>query len=311
VTIPPDRPPLPSSPSEPVALADWLELVVLTSADGNSSDGDLQSALTALSDYDASDERIECLCDDAFGELQQRRDHAPGAYPFRLTESTVERDAACAPRPRAAYEFCLCLSNRDLLGVPDESWVRGTRLFELLCGESCRVWLGGEACRLGWPRGEFASHPLDLPAPLAEALDALCRKLGEGGGAQPRAGAEKPDAKDAGVDVVAWRHFPDHRAAKLVVIGSCATGRNWRSKLGEANHTRLERYLREALASQAVRALFTPRRLDLCEWDRNELADVAGLLMDRCRVAYCASVGEFAFDLYRSWVDTLIAPTGS
>ena len=58
---------LPSDVTDPIVLADWLEILALTAADGNASHGDLQRALNIL-----GMDNIDGICSDSMYELNRR-----------------------------------------------------------------------------------------------------------------------------------------------------------------------------------------------------------------------------------------------
>ena len=96
--------------------------------------------------------------------------------------------------------------------------------FGQLVTDALRCYIGGRALRFGWPKREpVPSHPV-------EAVDYLSEQLGE-----PRnpLGHIKARDKDMGLDAVAWKPFPDRLAGQVVMFGACATGANWRGKIGE------------------------------------------------------------------------------
>ena len=72
---------------DPLELADWLELLALTAADENSSQGDLERVLrraspSELADEHGDDEKVEQKTLDVFRELEQRSIAGGDAYPF-------------------------------------------------------------------------------------------------------------------------------------------------------------------------------------------------------------------------------------
>ena len=90
--------------------------------------------------------------------------------------------------------------------------------------------------------------------------------------------------KDAKVDIVAWKPFPDARASQVIIFGQCASGANWTSKLTELDRTFLGSVDSTRQISELLRSVFIPHRIfDGDEWEKH--ARDARLLFDRCRIA--------------------------
>ena len=103
---------LPDWPTAALLLADWLELQAILSPDGNSSRGDLESALRPLSAFAGdNDDAVEQKIKEVFIEVESRSRAAGRAYPFTLNyrrNGVIELKAQWTAFP--AYTFCLCLS---------------------------------------------------------------------------------------------------------------------------------------------------------------------------------------------------------
>ena len=280
--------PLPLA-TDRLKFADWIELTALLSADRNASTGDLSSALAAGSlvdqegyeDEAARREAIEMQVLDVFRELEARSVAAAEAYPFTL-ENTGVVTVNIGADQFSAYTFCLCLSY-----VPGKTKVGQLypyRMFEELAAVAARNFVGGEAVR-------FASPRLHLPKRFTPALAAICAMMAKG---STRIRAQRA-AKDAKLDVVAWRHFPDRLPGKLLLFGQCAAGEEWEDKLGELRPDDFcGAWLSEQPASQRVRAFFIPHRVVNVRWE--DAARSGGLFFDRCRLAYWVRNGELPGD---------------
>lgn len=282
---------LPTPATDPITLADWLELSALTSHDLNSSVGDLERALRSAGVLDASpgaeaDEEIDPgalqgVCLDTFSELEARSVASSDAYPFELrpTGSIHVRIPAGAFSP---YVFCLCLSYVGDAPLGHQR-IFPRRLFEHLSCAAARNYLSGEGVRFASPRD-------NLPRAFRTALTEVCDRMGEG---STRARAGQP--ADASLDVVAWRHFADRHPGKLVMFGQCASGRNWSDKLGELHPLAFcGPWLSIQPVSQILRAFFIPHRISGPRWE--EVNRLAGLVFDRCRLAYWVARGGLGAD---------------
>lgn len=223
------------------------------------------------------DEKLEILIDDVVAELGDRQKHCGGEdrYPFSVNSGGLEYNERAAT---LSYRFQLLLTVLGHNAAPVAG--SGDQLFEDLCAEALYYYLGGrdgtERCVFGFPRRL-------MPGGFPEAVDSLCRVLGEGDGAQDV--PESSDQKDAYLDVVAWRHFPDRRHGKLIVFGQCATGVNWKTKFRDLQPRKwCSAWMSRMPTVTPVPAFFVPRRAEPTYWRRTSI--YGGIVFDRCRVAY-------------------------
>lgn len=266
--------PPPARLTDTLALADWLELWAVLSPDGNSSRGDLETLLIVTGSF--SQEEIERSVLAVFSEIEARSQGADVGYPFFVRGGMVRvKDGPWDNY--SSYLFCLCLTyfrgtSMASVGKPRE------RIFEVLCTEVARQYVGGEAVRFGSPR-----IPTEIDKSFKDAVDTLCRRyIGEGSGFRP--GAQLHGSKDGGLDIVAWRHEHDRLPGKLLLFGACAAGRDWDSKLSELHP---EHWCREwiggPVVSPIVRTFFVPHRIEQTKWEHWSIR--AGIMFDRCRIA--------------------------
>lgn len=259
--------------SDPIDLADWVELQALTRADRNVSGTDLRRAIVSLEGDGSSDEDLERRVDETFSELSDRARSAHNAYPFSLKNSLIE---ASTQGWRSNYVFLLLITTlRDSLGVAKAN--EFASLFEDVSVQATKTYLNGEAFRFGWPRRS------PLPPSFDDAVEHLCKSLGEGSGC--RRGSKTPVRKDDSLDVVAWKPHKDGRTSQLILFGQCATGANWRDKLTELQPSSfVANNLLAALSMEPNRAFFTPWRVPADGWLDD--ARKAGILFDRCRISH-------------------------
>lgn len=256
--------PFPTDAINPLKLADWLELLALVCDDGNSSAGDLHRELKRLGVG-----QWETLAGQAFSELEARELAAPKGYPFTVGATLLEQRNDW--RDFVPYVFCLLISYRVEKATP-HSKLDPERLFEKLACEAARGYLGGEALRFGFPREE-------LPKPFREAVNELCRRLGEGLGCQAKPTRNK---KDDGLDIVSWKPFADGRSGKIILFGQCATGEDWTGKMYECAAFE-DIWIEKPGPSPILRSVFIPHRVERDLW--NDYVIKANLLFDRCRIA--------------------------
>ena len=226
---------------------------------------------------DSGNERLEAIADGAASELSDRA-LACGTrgYPFRLGPQDVQAtdDAATS-----VYVFLLLLSTFGVAAGPPD--LVATELFEDVAAAAAQVYLGGaaqdvELYQFGFPRRRELRG-------FRPALDELCRQIGEGRGARGRPTAR--NQKDAKLDLVVWRPFPDQRAGKLIGFGQCAAGADWQEKISELQATTfIKQWMMDTVAVDPIRMFFCPFRIDADSWAVKAIA--AGVLFDRCRIAH-------------------------
>lgn len=283
---------VPSATAAPGELADWLEIEALLAVDRNSSTQDLASALrrtgsseeveierpietTVAPVDDRGGETIEPIAEAAFEEVEDRVTACGGRYPFHVEGALLQGTRRVRD---SLYAFLLLLSKCGKDAGPDGLNV--AQLFE----EIAEVAIGN--C-MGGPKNDVLTYQFGFPrrlnpAGFREALDDLCRCTGEG--VQSKARPNRKDQKDAALDLVAWRPFPDGRRGLIMAWGQCATGADWRSKLSDLHPENwATAWMAERPAVVPLPAFFVPHRIDRDHWDVSAIS--AGILFDRCRIA--------------------------
>lgn len=277
------RVPAASDPAE--ESADWMELEALRSSDKETSLATLAKAIrrTGSTDAlpggskDAGSELSQAAAEQAFTEISNRK-HACGEerYPFAVEKGLIRLRLDPQKSP---YILLLLMSVNQPTGGHNGSAV----LFEHLCTHAVRGYLGGTrngvtALRFGSPR----RAPI---ASLRRAIDDLCLQLVEGDGC--KAPERARHLGDEGLDIVAWRHFPDKKSGKLIAFGQCAAGAvKWENKLAEMDARNWARkWLKSPLVVEPIRLFFVPRRIPAADWDNAGID--GGVLFDRCRIVAC------------------------
>ena len=210
---------------EPRELLDHLEICSLTDADKNASAAELRSDLGLSGSIDALDEnegyatteseRIEGVVDAVLTEAEGRiKGCGEDYYPFTLQGRVLlGRDEDFTK----VYTFLLLLS---ACGEGAVSTINAAKLFEDVCAHAAQVYFGSHdepasSFVFGFPR---RVGPKDFPS----AVEELChRKICEGTPDKKFPGIASN--KDAGLDIVTWKSFPDGRSSKLIAFGQCAT----------------------------------------------------------------------------------------
>ncbi|TAL34752.1 MAG: hypothetical protein EPN93_11505 [Spirochaetes bacterium] len=265
--------PLPSDITDPIILADWLELIALTAADGNSSHGDLQRVLNRL-----GVENLDTLCNDTMRELNRRVTSSKDSYPFSFSGTLlkVRNNWKCF----SPYIFCLLLSYCD----NSKKSVKGFRhevMFEQLSCIAAKHYIGGDSLRFGFPRDT-------LPSGFLQALKHVCGQVGEWTVSRR---TNTLRTKDGGLDVIAWKSFPDQLIGKLILFGHCASGENWNEKINELQPNDFCSQWLDGDKSPIVKSFFIPHRVSPEIFEHRAIS--AKLFFDRCRIAYWATADEF------------------
>lgn len=261
------------------SLADAYERGALLAADGNFSFQDAVALVkqTALYDEQLTTKGIAAqngnqlaqdLATSALLVLQHRSKLLGSAYPFDIQPTLL----TCNGSPYSfTYPFLMALSHT----IDDRAGSGPTRLFERICTKAAASYIGGSAVHFGWPRKPSQT--------FMEALKSVLATVGE---AQLRPEAPRGIyAKDGGLDIVAWRDFPDLRPSKLVALGQCAAGQNWTEKTKDLIYDIWARHwLAVRFHSDPIRMLFIPR-LITDDHDWTYYCDEGGLVFDRYRIA--------------------------
>lgn len=300
---------VPSPNAAPEYHADFLELCALRSPQGHVSihefirDLNLANADETLADSEDDDtldddhEVVEPLAEAAFQELDERV-RACGVdsteYPFKIDGNsvTVQPNAE-----RCIYTFLALLSWFGKDAGP--TGASGEKLFEELCGCAAASYLGGPDPHVKW--FVFGFPRRTQPKGFKDALDALCKAMGEGEGHR-QGRAKLPHEKDAKLDVVAWREFNDLRQGKLITFGQCATGADWVGKVSELPPPVdwCTTWMADRPSAWPFRSFFVPHRVDRTNWF--DTCVKAGILHDRCRISSLSSaVDEELRDKLAGW----------
>lgn len=192
-------------------------------------------------------------------------------YPIEVT------DTALKIRPTtglSVYEaMLLTTTGNPTLAFPNEYIADSAELFEHIVTQAARTLLGegSRAVRFGHP-GE-PGRPPEFP----QAILWLVKQMKLKGGTAYR----DPARKDGGVDVVAWRPFPDGRPGFPIQLIQVTLEKNFSHKAGDIN-ARLWSLLL-GLDADPTCVLAIPRAIP----EDKRWAEVAtrAILLDRIRIA--------------------------
>jgi hypothetical protein len=151
--------------------------------------------------------------DRALREIRRRSSAAPGLYPFRATDSRVERPGGVD----ATVNDFLVLAALRWAPYRDQDSSRFEEVnpaFELLAREALVRHLGpgAEGRRMAWPARD------DRPKAFPEALEWLALEMSLETGSLADTDTV---LNDGGVDVVAWRSFSDGHPGHLCILAQC------------------------------------------------------------------------------------------
>ena len=259
-------------------IADWLEVICLTSTRGVATRGDLLGIYDLLGEDDHGLEHDDQTGEDLEGEILEdaRTDSADvildelayratvlgGYYPFTIEPrgqnwrivAAADGDAAEAAAARSCYVFCLLTSairDRYIQGVGVAPLVLTMpNHFQAIAAEAAAGVMGGQSISFGWPRpGGTAFRP---------ALDHVSQRMRLGKPLEAVPLWSTGHEKDAGIDVIAWRDFDDQRPGKLVLFGQVASGNDWVKKTVKSDTPNFLSWFAERPTEHYIPAIFIP-----------------------------------------------------
>ena len=187
--------------TRPEFLSDWVEFHI------SRYERDIsQGELSALIEGAFGEEPEEGVLSVTWNLLKEKQ----GLYlpkPFLINELNIENQSLTG-LAKTVQQSCLILA---LFGSRDQTI---QALFENISHLAIQAYFKGESELFAWRGNDIETR-----------LRNLAGRLGEKFCASP-----PQTTKDAGVDVVAWKPFPDRRSGKTVLLAQCASGRNWEDK---------------------------------------------------------------------------------
>ena len=266
------------------SLADWVELNALLEEDGNTSLQELVGLLSNGAENDIEEDQIadspsEAMSADVMNELVRRSVACGDSYPFEVESSKITLKSDW--KDYVSYVFPLLIS---YLGVtcdlfPEQYQYFG-KYFEELGGNALDNYLSNTLYPasikvFGFPRTDSSR--------FSKAVQELCDTI-------PGFRAIHLDLAavqmDGGLDVIAWKQFPDDLSGSMVFLAQCAMGANWREKLHEAR--KIQDYI--TMPGDVLTGVFIPHTVDVrtgAATDQWEIdTNKAGRIFERCRTAY-------------------------
>ena len=286
-------------------LADFAELTAW--GVGSASIVAISRVLGRLAENDHSqgvleDDEAEPAVDDAFVELERRREACGDGYPFEIVGSgdTLRAIQAVENPAHIVYVYLLLATRLRMDRDREHAGVDGALLFERLSAEVACGYLGARAESL-----VFGTGGADFPS----KIDNLCRRIGEGGGFVKRDGVSHR-RHDGKLDVVAWKPFSDEYSGKIVVFGQCKTGTRYKDSLTQLQPDAFfSKWCRMSPVVNPVRAFFVSESLPHA--DREGAGRDAGLIFDRCRIVdFCDGIEAATRHDVATWTKAAAAAAG-
>lgn len=217
-------------------------------------------------------------------EIERRAELMMEAYPFTTGRGALEY----RPSKTGVYEFCLAVAHNPTGELRGHA--KASAIFEWIARDVLMFHLGSGAngFRTGAPPYPFEGRGTSAK----ETFAALEKKCGEFSWCPALGLPQDPshkDLKDAGLDVVVWKPWPDGRFAQLFALGQCACGKNdiTVDKGRELSLARLNSWLRPMCQVPPIRCFLAahhvPNTVELYQ-----LSGEAGLVFDRARIALLA-----------------------
>jgi hypothetical protein len=246
-------------------VADTVELELLTGAARARSLGWVRNDSVAAADARPTDINL------AVQTISRRAQLLGDRYPIEVTNAGLKLRSSSAP---GVYEALLLMTTGNPSApFPTSQLALSAELFEYIVTHAARTLLGAgsQAIRFGHP-GE-PGRPPEFPL----AVPWLVKKMKLKGGTAYR----DPARKDGGVDVVAWRPFPDGRPGFPIQLIQVTLEKNFSHKAGDIN-TRLWSLLL-GLDVDPTGVLAIPRTIP----EDKRWAEVAtrAILLERVRIA--------------------------
>ncbi len=255
------------------ALCDWIEANVLFEEESGFSQSEAVDVLLEEEVYGQRDFAWE-MVEDAWRELQRRVKCVATGASFSVSGQRIRGHGSWRDNP--AHAFCLLLAfakwyrcwSREF----GEDYTEQGDLFEEMTKQSLQKQFSGWSIyRTGWSR----TNTTDLISIVKEVASRLGESVGEVG----RWTTSR--AKDAGLDLLCHRPFPDKRVGVPVFLIQCASGADWLDKLHTPDIKIWTKIV--IFTVQPKKAFATPFAL-LDDAFRMNCNIVDGMLLDRYRL---------------------------
>lgn len=217
--------------------------------------------------------------DDAVGrvheELERRRKLMDDGYPFSIRGGTLIH----TPRldENSIYEFMLSICNAKSL--TSGQYVDLPRVFERLSARLVASYFGtrSEFLHTGWPRDK------ETGSSFKDAMLTLNNRTAEWTWSPQDGLPNCPTNGDGGCDFVVWSKPADgRRIGQLFILGQCACGNDWDTKLTDLVVRDLEKWFNPLSTVDPVRCFTTP--FHVTDAMLKEASRKGGIVFDRARL---------------------------
>jgi len=187
----------------------------------------------------------EDLLDSVHAEVMRRIRLLGPLYPFELIENRLVYRKSNS----GFYEFCLTVTQAP--SVVEGTFVKLPRYFERTVTALVRSYFGKGA------KGLHTGHPRSPSTSFRNVMAKLERHPFEWVW-NPQDQLADGDVKDETLDFVITVTPLDDRAGNLYVLGQCACGNNWNTKLGDPHIGKIKRWFSPPWSIPPLRAFTTP-----------------------------------------------------
>jgi len=206
-------------------IADFWEIQAIRRCGTWVGAATIQSIIARSSDelshegIESDDDRISEKLESVFFELTRRNTATRNNYPFEASENAI-RIPSKFDYAAVIYLFLILATRLNMKAHKIQGGIDGTELFEELCAQVLRSFLGQNA--KSWVFGTANNEDV-----FRNKVEELIRRIGDGQGFMER--SRHGFKNDDGVDIVGWIDFADMRRGKLISFGQCKTGTSWRN----------------------------------------------------------------------------------
>ncbi len=271
VAKPDSHVPLPTR-ADAVGLADWAEATLLAEERKKVSTSVLRQRLR--DGLHIQDDDLDVSLGLLSNEVSRRKKLAAPHYPFNYGPVGLQLDAAVSKIP---YEFMLWASVSPSFRrtkEKDGDYAEVDFLFDKLVQVAAASYFGADASsvRFSWPSPE--GRPKAFEDAIPWLADLMNLPVGEA--------KTRPEVKDGGVDVVAWRPFRDRRSGFAVLLCQCTVQVQWTGKGKDIIVDKWRAWL--SLGKDPVTALAVPfvAASALSQWD--DIRRTVHIPLDRLRL---------------------------
>ena len=239
--------------------------------------------------WHAEDLKYDSAVGQIHEEIERRRAIMEARYPFSIEGGTLVH----SPSENSIYEFLLAICNAETITAGEH--VRLPRLFERLSARLVAAYFGADTrfIHTGAPRDP------EVGSSFKEAMLTVAEKTSEWRWDPEPDLPDEPVHGDSGCDFVVWPVPPDGRQiGQLFILGQCACGNNWDTKLNDLTIKKLEKWFKPLSIVDPVRCFTTP--FHITDAMLKDASRDGGIVFDRARlvgISHRAANGTIGQDI--------------